>query len=105
MRQLVVVQAATSHGRHLAWANRAYILVGYFIKLVAEVGSGRLLGIQAVASVAGKLIQVAVLAIRSRVTVRELADQLFSYLTLVEALKLAAQTFDKDVKQLSCCAG
>ncbi len=37
--------------------------------------------------------------------VRELADQLFPYLTMVEGLKLAAQTFSKDVKQLSCCAG
>jgi mercuric reductase len=35
----------------------------------------------------------------------ELADQLFPYLTMVEGLKLAAQTFTKDVKQLSCCAG
>ena len=37
--------------------------------------------------------------------VHDLADQLFPYLTMVEALKLAAQTFTKDVKQLSCCAG
>lgn len=27
------------------------------------------------------------------------------YFTMVEGLKLAAQTFEKDVKQLSCCAG
>lgn len=38
-------------------------------------------------------------------TVQELTDQLFPYLTMVEGLKLAAQTFNKDVKQLSCCAG
>ncbi|MGE6523673.1 hypothetical protein ACQKEQ_30895, partial [Pseudomonas aeruginosa] len=44
-------------------------------------------------------------AIRHRMTVQELADQLFPYLTMVEGLKLAAQTFNKDVKQLSCCAG
>jgi mercuric reductase len=30
---------------------------------------------------------------------------MFPYLTMVEGLKLAAQTFVKDVKQLSCCAG
>ena len=51
------------------------------------------------------LIQTAALAIRNRMTVQELADQLFPYLTMVEGLKLAAQTFNKDVKQLSCCAG
>ncbi len=76
-----------------------------FIKLVAEAGSGRLIGVQAVAPEAGELIQTAALAIRHRMTVHELADQLFPYLTMVEGLKLAAQTFTKDVKQLSCCAG
>jgi mercuric reductase len=38
-------------------------------------------------------------------TIAELADQFFPYLTMVEGLKLCAQTFTKDVKQLSCCAG
>ena len=76
-----------------------------FIKLVAEAGSNRLLGVQVVAPEAGELIQSAALAIRARMTVHDLADQLFPYLTMVEALKLAAQTFTKDVKQLSCCAG
>lgn len=76
-----------------------------FIKLVVEEGSGRLIGVQAVAPEAGELIQTAALAIRNRMTVQELADQLFPYLTMVEGLKLAAQTFNKDVKQLSCCAG
>jgi mercuric reductase len=76
-----------------------------FIKLVAEVGSGRLLGVQAVTPEAGEIIQTAVIAIRARMTVEDLANQLFPYLTMVEGLKLAAQTFSKDVKQLSCCAG
>jgi mercuric reductase len=76
-----------------------------FIKLVADADSGRLLGVQAVASQAGELIQTAALAIRTHMTVHDLASQLFPYLTMVEGLKLAAQTFTKDVKQLSCCAG
>ena len=75
-----------------------------FIKLVAEAGTGRLLGVQAVASDAGELIQAAALAIHHGMTVVELAGQLFPYLTMVEGLKLCAQTFTKDVKQLSCCA-
>lgn len=76
-----------------------------FIKLVAEVGTGRLLGVQLVTPEAGEVIQTAALAIRARMTVQELAEQLFPYLTMVEGLKLAAQTFTTDVKQLSCCAG
>jgi len=76
-----------------------------FIKLVAEAGSLRLLGVQAVTPEAGEIIQTAVLAIHNQMTVPQLADQLFPYLTMVEGLKLCAQTFTKDVKQLSCCAG
>jgi len=45
------------------------------------------------------------MALRARMTVNEIADELFPYLTMVEGLKLCAQTFTKDVKQLSCCAG
>lgn len=76
-----------------------------FIKIVAEAGTGKLLGVQAVAGEAGELIQSAALAMRADMTVRDLADQLFPYLTMVEGLKLCAQTFFKDVTQLSCCAG
>lgn len=53
---------------------------------------------QAVAPEAGELIQAAAPAMRARMTAQELADQLFPYLTMVEGLKLAAQTFSKDVK-------
>jgi mercuric reductase len=76
-----------------------------FVKLVAEAGTGRLLGAQAVAAEAGDLIQSAALAIRSGMTVEALGAELFPYLTMVEALKLCAQTFTKDVAKLSCCAG
>ncbi|HEY5568890.1 MAG TPA: mercury(II) reductase [Gammaproteobacteria bacterium] len=75
-----------------------------FIRLVAERASGRLLGAQVLAPSAGEIIQTAALAIRNRMTIAELADQLFPYLTMVEGLKLCAQTFTKDVHMLSCCA-
>jgi mercuric reductase len=77
---------------------------GGFIKMVAERGSGRLLGVQAVTGEAGELIQTAVMALRARMTVQEIGDELFPYLTMVEGLKLCAQTFTKDVTKLSCCA-
>lgn len=76
-----------------------------FVKLVAEAGSGRLRGAQVLADSAGEVIQAAALALRAGMTVHDLTDQLFPYLTMVEGLKLAAQTFTKDVRQLSCCAG
>ena len=76
-----------------------------FIKVVADAGTGRLLGVQAVAPEAGELIQTAAIAIGARLTVQNLSDTLFPYLTMVEGLKLAAQIFSRDVRQLSCCAG
>jgi mercuric reductase len=103
------LQGIETDSRLLTLDNVPRALVNFdtrgFIKLVAEAGSGRLIGVQAVAPEAGELIQTAALAIRARMTVQELADQLFPYLTMVEGLKLCAQTFFKDVKQLSCCAG
>lgn len=76
-----------------------------FVKLVIDADNDRLIGAQILAPEAGEMIQTAALAIRNRMTVQDLADQLFPYLTMVEGLKLCAQTFFKDVKQLSCCAG
>ncbi|MDL0432762.1 mercury(II) reductase [Marinobacter sp. TBZ242] len=76
-----------------------------FIKMVAERDSGRLLGVQVVTAEAGELIQTAVMALRAGMTVQEIGNELFPYLTMVEGLKLCAQTFTKDVSLLSCCAG
>ncbi len=76
-----------------------------FVKLVVEAGSGRLIGAQILSAEAGEMIQTAVLAIAGGMTVEQLAGQLFPYLTMVEGLKLCAQTFARDVSQLSCCAG
>jgi mercuric reductase len=95
--------------RTLALDNLPRALVTFdtrgFIKLVAEAGSGRLIGAQIVAPEGGEVVQSAALAIRNRMTVNELGQQLFPYLTMVEGLKLCAQMFTRDVKQLSCCAG
>ena len=76
-----------------------------FIKLVAENASGRILGCQVLAHEGGEVIQTAALAIHNGMTIQELANQLFPYLTLVEGLKLCAQSFTRDVSQISCCAG
>ncbi len=74
------------------------------VKLVAEVGTGRLLGASIMADGAGEVIQSAVLAIRHGLTVKELAATFHPYLTMAEGIKLAAQGFSRDVGKLSCCA-
>lgn len=73
-------------------------------KLVAETGSGRLLGVSILAEGAGEVIQSAVLAITRGMTVDEIAATWAPYLTMAEGFKLAAQTFSRDVAKLSCCA-
>ncbi|MGH8612177.1 MAG: di-heme oxidoredictase family protein [Gammaproteobacteria bacterium] len=47
----------------------------------------------------------AALPTADQATVVENRCKCFLYLTMIEGLKLCAQTFTKDVKQLSCCAG
>jgi mercuric reductase len=74
------------------------------VKLVAEAATGRLLGASVLADGAGDVIQTAVLAIRHGITTAELAATFHPYLTMAEGLKLAAQTFTRDVEKLSCCA-
>lgn len=75
------------------------------IKLVADKKTDRLVGAHILAPEGGELIQTAVMAIKVGMTTREIGQTIFPYLTGVEGLKLAAQTFDKDVSTLSCCAG
>jgi mercuric reductase len=75
------------------------------IKLIADATTDRLLGAQILAPEGCDSIQTAALAIRFGMTAQELGDTIFPYLTTVEGLKLAAQTFNRDVSKLSCCAG
>lgn len=74
------------------------------IKIVAEAGSGKLIGIHAVAPNAGELMGEAALAIRLGLTASDLSGTLHPYLTWGESVKLAAQGFSMDVSKLSCCA-
>jgi len=104
IQQGIKAESRTLDLKHLPRALANFDTQG-FIKLVAEKGTGRLLGAQILAAEGGEMIQTAALALRNRMTIQELADQLFPYLTMVEGIKLCAQTFNKDVTQLSCCAG
>jgi mercury(II) reductase len=75
------------------------------IKLVADAGSNKLLGAHILAPEGADSIQTAAMAIRGGLTVRDIAETIFPYLTTVEGLKLAALAFDREVTKLSCCAG
>jgi mercuric reductase len=75
------------------------------IKLVADKDTDKLLGGQVIAPEGSDTIQTLVMALKFGMTTKALGETIFPYLTTVEGLKLAAQTFDMDVAKLSCCAG
>jgi mercuric reductase len=74
------------------------------VKLVADRASGRVLGVHMLADGAGDAILAGVYAIEARRTVAELTDGWNPYLTIGEAIHLAAQSFTRDPSRLSCCA-
>lgn len=105
--------AARARGHHvdvstLDMADVPRALVSYdrrgLVKLVSESGSGRILGIHAVAPNAGELMGEATLAIRFGLTVKDLSGTLHPYLTWGESLRLVAQGGSAGVRKLSCCA-
>lgn len=75
------------------------------VKLVVNAENDQLLGAHIVAPEAGDIVQTAVLAIRFGISVQQLRETMFPYLTNAESLKLAVLGLEKDVSQLSCCAG
>jgi len=75
-----------------------------FIKLIRNRENDRLIGARILAPEGSELLMELALAIRHGITVKSLTQEFHPYLTLSEGIKLAALTFDKDVKKLSCCA-
>lgn len=74
------------------------------VRLVAEAGTGRLVGAHILSPQATDIIAEAALAVRNGMTARDIVETIHVYPTMAEALKLAAQSFDRDVAKLSCCA-
>ncbi|SHF37890.1 mercuric reductase [Fodinibius roseus] len=75
-----------------------------FIKLIRSRETDQLIGARILAPEGSELLMELALAMRHGVTVKSLISEFHPYLTLSEGIKLAALTFDKDVKKLSCCA-
>ncbi len=74
------------------------------IKIVADEETERILGIHILAPDAAEVIHQGVLLIKNGMTIRDAMEKIDVYPTLSEMVKLCAQSFYKDVGQLSCCA-
>jgi mercuric reductase len=75
-----------------------------FIQLIRNRENDLLIGARILAPEGGELLMEAALTIRHGLTVQSLASAFHPYLTLCEGFKLAALSFGKDVRKLSCCA-
>lgn len=73
-------------------------------KLVVDAVTRQVLGVHIVAENAGDVIYAGTLAVKARLSVEDLTSTFAPYLTMAEGIKLAAQTFNRDVSKLSCCA-
>jgi mercuric reductase len=73
------------------------------IKLVAEVETGKVLGVHALADGAGEIMLAATYAIKAAMTVDDVANTWAPYLTMAESLRLVAGLF-RDEMPTSCCA-
>jgi mercuric reductase len=74
------------------------------IKMVAEKKSGRLLGVHLSCYRGSELINEAAMALRCKMTVRQLGNAMHVYPSMSEGLRLCAQGFSRDISRLSCCA-
>ncbi|CCG02779.1 mercury(II) reductase [Blastococcus saxobsidens] len=73
------------------------------LKLVIDADTGQVLGVHAALDGAGDVMLAATYAIKFGLTVDDLADTWAPYLTMSEALRIAAGLFRTD-KPTSCCA-
>lgn len=73
------------------------------IKLVADRKTKRVLGLHILAPHAADLIHEGVLAVKFKLTIDDIIDTVHVFPTLSEGIKLAAQSFYRDVGALSCC--
>lgn len=73
-----------------------------FIKMVIDADTNTILGVTAVAKVAGELAAAGVHVLGK--TLDEVIDSWAPYLTITEGIRIAAKGFTTDISTLSCCA-
>ena len=73
------------------------------LKIVIDADTGKVLGVHAALDGAGDVMLAATYAIKAGMTVDDIADTWAPYLTMSEALRIAAGLFRTD-KPTSCCA-
>ena len=83
---------------------QAIFKTGGVIKMIAEKDTKRVLGIHLLAHNSSETVQQAAVYLKNNYTIAGIGDEIGVYPTMAEGLKLCAQSFDKDINKLSCCA-
>ncbi|MGI0080558.1 MAG: mercury(II) reductase [Nitrososphaerales archaeon] len=73
------------------------------VKMVVDWNTKKIIGVHILAPHAADLIHEGVLAVKFRLTIDDIIDTVHIFPTLSEGIKLAAQSFYKDVSKMSCC--
>ncbi len=73
------------------------------IKIVVDSNSNAVVGVHALSPYAAEFIMEGVLAIKHKMTVKDLVENSHIFPTVSEGIKLAAQSFTRDLSMMSCC--
>jgi mercuric reductase len=73
------------------------------LKIVVEAKRRRLRGVHVVSPIAADLIHAATYALRAGFSIDDLIDTVHVFPTFSEGLKIAAQSFYRDMSKVSCC--
>jgi mercuric reductase len=73
------------------------------VKMIVDSGNWRIFGVHLIGENGAEVVNEAALALRLRTTVYDLVDTVHVFPTMVESLKLVAQSFFRDVRNMSCC--
>ncbi len=74
------------------------------IKMIADKKTNKIIGAHMLCHNSCETIQQASVYIQNGYTIDAVSEEIGVYPTMAEGLKLAAQTFTKDISKLSCCA-
>ncbi|MCH8022957.1 MAG: mercury(II) reductase [Thaumarchaeota archaeon] len=73
------------------------------VKLVIDDETKRVLGVHILSSLAADMIHEGALIVKFKLTIDDIIDTVHIFPTMSEAIKLAAQSFYKDIDKMSCC--
>ncbi len=74
------------------------------VKMVIDAETEHTPGVHILASLAADMIHEGVLAVKFGTAIDDIIDAVHVFPTMTEAVKLAAQSFRRDISRMSCCA-